>query len=473
MATPIPENRVALTLDELVAATGGMARPGLHAAVTGVTTDSRAAVAGKLFVALTGESFDGHAFVADVARRGAHAVVVSRDVEVPEGPTVIRVEDTLSALGALGQFHRSRWGGQVVAIAGSAGKTTTKSAVAAFLEAALPGAVHFARGNLNNLVGVPMVLLGLTEAHRVCVVELGTNQRGEVARLAALTRPDVAVLTLVAIEHSQGIGDIDAVEAEEGALFAAIGSGGTAVGNADDARVLRLLGAAPAAHKLSYGGAEAADYRVVSRTPRGLDRSVVEIARPGGERVTLETQLLGRPGALALAAALAVTERVSGARVSSEVAARALASLGAGEAQRLVPIELGDGTVVVDDSYNANPASVLSSAETAREIARERGARLLLVVGEMRELGPLSVREHQELGRALGRFGADALVAVGGDAAYVAELGGGSFAEDADAALGMVLAELRAGDVVLVKASRGVRAERVVEGLVRAKGRAA
>ena len=129
--------------------------------------------------------------------------------------------------------------------------------------------------------------------------------------------------------------------------------------------------------------------------------------------------------------------------------------------------------MVVDDSYNANPASVLSSAQTAREIAQRRGARLLLVVGEMRELGPLSVNEHRELGRALATLGADGLIAVGGDAEHLASAAGCTFAKDADEALALVLAVLRAGDVVLVKASRGVRAERVVEGLVRAKGRAA
>lgn len=473
MATPIPRNQLELSLGEIVEATGGEVRAGRHAAVRGVTTDSRDDVAGKLFVALAGERFDGHGFVADVARRGAHAVLVSRDVEVPADTSVVRVGDTLAALGALGRFHRLRWGGKLVAVGGAAGKTTTKGAIAAFLEAVLPGQVHSERGNLNNLVGVPMVLFGLNEAHRVAVVELGTNQRGEVARLAGIAVPDLAVVTLIAIEHSEGIGDLDAIEAEEGDLFAALGPAATAIGNADDARVMRQLAASPAAHKLSYGNAASADYRVVSRQALGLHQSEVLLERPGGERVSLTTGLLGAPGALALAAALAVSERVAGAPLSVEVARAALAALGAGEAQRLIPIELADGSVVVDDSYNANPASVLSSAETAREIARARGARLILVVGEMRELGPLSVREHQELGRALAGLGADALFAVAGDAAHLAQAAGCRFAEDAEAALGLLLEELRAGDVVLVKASRGVRAERVVEGLVRAKGKAA
>ncbi len=473
MATPIPENRATFTLDEIVSATGGVARAGDHLVVSGVVTDSRAEVRGKLFVALGGERFDGHAYLGDVLGRGAHAVVVSRDAVLPAGASVVRVADTLDALGALARFHRRRWGKTVIAVGGSAGKTTTKGAIAALLAAARPGAVHFERGNLNNLVGVPMVLFGLTDAHHECVVELGTNQTGEVARLTAVAEPDLAVLTLVAIEHSEGIGDLDAIDAEEGALFDLLRPTATALGNADDPRVARRLQGSPAANKISYGSGASADYRVVAREPLDLHRSRVEIARPTGAPVRVVTGLLGAPGALALAAALAVTERVVGGPLPAAVIEIGLAALGAGEAQRLCPIELLDGSVVVDDSYNANPASVLSSAQTAREIADKRGARLLLVVGEMRELGALSVSEHRELGRALLGMGADGLIAVGGDAAHLASAAGCTFAKDADEALAALLAVLRAGDVVLVKASRGVRAERVVEGLVRAKGRAA
>jgi len=181
-----------------------------------------------------------------------------------------------------------------------------------------------------------MVLFGLTEAHRVCVVEIGTNQRGEVARLAGVAQPDIAVLTLVAIEHSEGIGDIDAIEAEEGALLSALGAAGTAIGNADD-RGSSACSGSPAAHKLSYGFAERADYRIVSRKPLDLRQSIVEIARPDATRVSLTTRLLGVPGALAVAAALAVADRVAGAPVSAEVIGAALDLLGGGEAQRLIP----------------------------------------------------------------------------------------------------------------------------------------
>ncbi|MBK7583046.1 MAG: UDP-N-acetylmuramoyl-tripeptide--D-alanyl-D-alanine ligase [Myxococcales bacterium] len=479
MATPIPENFAELRLDELCLATGGALVAGAVAGavdgVRGVTTDSRADVSGRLFVALSGEHFDGHAFVADVARRGARAVLVERDVDVPADVAVIRVRDTLAALGGIARFHRQRWDGTLVAVAGSAGKTTTKGAVSALLEAVHPGAVHSEPGNLNNLVGVPMVLLGMTEQHRSAVVELGTNQLGEVARLAHIAQADVGVVTLIAIEHSEGLGDLDSIEAEEAALFDALEVDAVAIGNADDARVERRLEATHAKTKRRYGARALADYRVVSRALSSLNRSELVIERPQGPALSLTTGLLGEPGALAVAAGVAVAETVNGGPLSPAALQSALDALGAGESGRLVPVELGDGSIVIDDSYNANPASVLSSARTALEIASSRSARLLLVVGEMRELGPLSVSEHREVGRALAELGAARLIAVAGDANHLAEAAGAdaTFVADADAALRLVLSELRPGDVVLVKASRGVRAERVVEGLIRAKGRAA
>jgi UDP-N-acetylmuramoyl-tripeptide--D-alanyl-D-alanine ligase len=468
MATPIPDNAAAFTLAEIAAASGGQIRPGASSSVRGVTTDSRGAVAGKLFVALSGESFDGHAFARAAVERGAAAVVIERPVELPEHATVVRVDSTLSTLGALARLHRRRWGGPVVAIGGSAGKTTTKSATAAALEASCPGAVHVSAGNLNNLVGVPMVLLGLEATHQVAVVEVGTNQRGEVARLATVCEPDVAVLTLIAIEHAAGIGDLDAIEAEEGDLFAALGSAGTAIGNGNDERVVRRLRASSAATQLTYGTGDGADYRVVRREPMGLGASRIAIERPAGARLDLTVPLVGIPGALAAAAACAVADRIAGSPLAPELLARALAAI-ASEPGRLGPIELADGTVLIDDTYNANPASVIAAVEAAREIARSRGARLVLAIGEMRELGPLSASEHASLGARLAESGAAALVAIGGDAAHFLDSAGAGmdseFVPDALQAIPALRARIRPGDVVLVKASRGIRAERVVEAL--------
>jgi UDP-N-acetylmuramoyl-tripeptide--D-alanyl-D-alanine ligase len=474
MATPIPDNRAAFSLVEAAHATGATLS-GDATEVRGVTTDSRGDLAGKLFVALEGERFDGHDFVGAAVRAGAAAVLVNRDADAGTA-TQLRVASTLDALGALARLHRRRWGGTLVAIGGSAGKTTTRSAVSAVLSALHPGAVHFSHGNLNNRVGVPMVLFGLEPEHRFAVIEVGTNAPGEVRELGAISEPDVAVLTLIAVEHAEGLGDLDAIEAEEGALFR---DAATAVGNADDARVSRQLDDSSALKKIRYGASAGADYRLLGREPRALGGTRVHVERPGTrgrEAVSLETSLVGLPGALAALAAFAIAEHVAGASVDPT---RVSAALGrAGEPGRLSVLQLGDGTLLLDDTYNANPASMKSSIAVARELATERGARLVLVLGEMRELGASSKQEHAALARAVAESGASALVAVAGDAALLVDPAraariDATFAPDVAGAIEPALARVRPGDVVLVKASRGVEAERVVARLVSAKGRAA
>ena len=469
MASALPENRARFTLGELVSATQGTLSGAASGdgGVVGVQTDSRADLNGKLFVALGGERFDGHEFVQAAVRNGAGAVLVERDVGEVSVP-VLRVGSSLRALGAIAAAHRRRFPGRVVAIAGSAGKTTTRSSVGALLGLVAPGAVHQTQGNLNNLIGVPLVLLGLAPEHRFAVVEVGTNAVGEVPALTALAAPDVGVLTLIGIEHSEGLGDLDGIEREEGALFAGLTSNAAAVGNADDARVARQLERAPVTRRIRYGFAAGADVRCVSRTAAGVGRQrMLVTGRPAP--LALELSLLGEAGAYAALAAVAVAEALGVALPDAASVSRALSE--AGEPGRLEVHELPDGTIVLDDAYNANPASALSSLKTAIEVARDRRARLVLVFGEMRELGAVSVREHTRIGEAIATSGAAELIAVAGDARFFVEpaQNGGVesvFAADADAALAAARARVRPGDVVLVKASRGVRAERVVQGLI-------
>jgi UDP-N-acetylmuramoyl-tripeptide--D-alanyl-D-alanine ligase len=472
MATELPRNSAVFTLADLVAHTGGVvtgsgAAPSPELRVEGVVTDSRRAIPGSLFVALHGERFDGHDHVAAAARAGAAVAVVEREVGDAGIPT-LRVASTLEALGTLAAAHRARSPSRVIAVAGSAGKTTTRSAVGSALELVAPGAVHQTVGNLNNLIGVPLVLLGLRSEHRFLVVELGTNAEGEVERLARLARPDLAVLTLIGIEHSEGLGDLDGIEHEEGALFRALAPEGAAIGNADDARVMRQLDASSARKRSSYGFSAAASVRGIARQVVGVGRQKLEV-ETRSRRITLELPLVGEAGAYATLAALAVLEALEldvpdAARLSEAFA-------GAGEPGRLEPHELRDGTVVLDDAYNANPASAVASLRAAREVAASRKARLVLVIGEMRELGPVAAREHSRIGAEIGKSGAALLIAVAGDARLYVEpaLAGGveaCFAVDAEAALAAARERVRPGDVVLVKASRGVRAERVVEGLL-------
>lgn len=480
-ALPLPGNRLHLTLGEIAEATGGQIRSGRQSRVEGVVTDSRLDVRNRLFVALSGQRFDGHDCVDHAIRGGAAAVMVSRNCEVPNEVSVVRVPSTLQALGALGRWWRKRWGGAITAVAGSAGKTTTRSAAGAMLGAVFPGSVHTVSGNFNNLIGVPLVLLGIEPEHRYAVVELGTSRPGEVSDLVGISEPDAGILTLIGLEHCQGFGGIDQIEKEEGELLAGLGPGGVAVANGDDVRAQRQLAQSPAFRKVSYGFGAECDYRVLSHTQAALDCAEIAIERRGAGRarevVTLSCSLFGRPGALAAAAALALVDALLGEPIAEQRVSTALKSPELAQPGRLVPIQLADGSVILDDSYNSNPPSLLSSLEVARELAHRRSARLLLVLGEMRELGEHSRAQHRAMGERLGANGAESVIAVGGDAQLLADSVRAAgvpaeFAGDSGQALELVIQQMRAGDVVLVKGSRGLELETVVEGLIDKRGKA-
>ncbi len=476
MATPLPDNRARFTAGDLARHTGGVLVAGHdEAPIEGVVSDSRRVAAGTCFVALRGERFDGHSFAAEALRLGASAVVVERSDALPRHlGAVVEVPDTLRALGDLGLAARARWGKKVIAVAGSAGKTTTTQAVASVLrELVGPSAVHATSGNLNNRVGVPHVLLALEPSHELAVIELGTNAPGEVAELVRITRPDVGVLTLVGVEHSEGLGDLDGIEEEEAQVFAGLGPSGIAIGNADDERVARRLRACRTVR--SYGLGAPAAVRGEVLTHHGelgtrLAIGSVALHRDAREVVAVDVALPGRAGVYAALAAFAVAEAVTGACPSGEVVTSGLAQAQARQEGRLVARPTPNGGLVIDDSYNANPPSMMASIELARAVAQRRGAPLALVLGEMRELGALSAAEHAALGDAAAAAGAALLAYVGGDARLAAErseaLGAPArfFATSDEAALALP-ALLPPSAVVLVKGSRGVRTERVVTAL--------
>ena len=479
MATQIPSNRARFSLAELTKLLGiaPLSLPECH--FEGVTTDSRSNVAGKLFVALSGGRFDGHDYLQQAAASGATAALVEREPGHPLPIPVLKVNSTLRALGDIAKAHRNRWRGKVIAIAGSAGKTTTRVACQALFEAAFPGRVLGTEGNLNNQIGVPMTLLGLSEAHDFAVIEVGTNSPGEVRRLTDLCQPDSAVLTLIGLEHSEGLGDLEGIEREEGALFEALRDRGVAIGNGDDERVQRQMAVRATGHQqITYGCRQPVDYSVAQELSDNLDLTAISIQRSksvGGGRFTFESALLGMPGALAAAAAVAALE-AQGVKVDPELASIAYGRAHLGEAGRLRLVKLEGDIVVLDDSYNANPPSMASSIAVASGIAQRRNSRLVLVLGEMRELGELSEREHRLLGTRLG--GVSQLVAVAGDAKWLHESAvtarvRSEFCATAELAAECVESILKPKDVVLVKGSRGVKLETVVQRLASQKGRAA
>lgn len=479
MATQIPENAAPFALSDIARTLGVGIPSSADGVIRGVTTDSRANVAGKLFVALSGERFDGHDYLLEVVGNGAAALLVEREPAAPISVPVIKVDSTLSALGELAALHRSRWQGKLIAIAGAAGKTTTRVACQALFEAAYPGRVHGTLGNLNNQIGVPMTLLALTNAHDVAVVEVGTNSLGEVAHLAALCRPDVGILTLIGLEHSEGLGDLDSIEREEGEIFRPLGESGVAVGNGDDARVVRQMSAlAQDARHVTYGCSPTVDYSISHHLSESLDRTLITIQRSqrvGGGHLQFESGLLGMPGAFATAAAVAAFETL-GPAVRIPLASAAFGRERLGEAGRLRVTKLDGGIIVLDDSYNANPPSMASSIAIATQIATQRSARLITVLGEMRELGSLSEREHRSLGKRLA--GVAKLVAVGAQAKPLVESACGQgvcseYFDNSELAAARIGALVQPGDVVLVKGSRGVKLETVVRELVSQKGFAA
>ena len=479
MATPIPPNRAVFTLEAIAEATAGtVRRRGRAAAVTGVVIDSRAVSEGCLFVALRGERHDAHRFLAGAVEAGAAALLVDDRAHVPGDldAAIIAVDDTTRALGELSRAHRSAWEGTLVAVTGSAGKTTTKELTAAALAAA--GArVHRTRGNLNNLVGVPMTLFELEGAHDIAVVEAGTSRPGEIARLAEIARPDVGVVTLVAVAHTEGLGSLEEVAAEKWALVAGLGGEGAAVLNADDASLRRLTSKggstggsrAPRPSEIWFGRDGTASVRLVSHAVTDELRTHARYAIAGREtELEPELALIGEAAAMNAAAALAVCVALGR---DVEKAAEGLVTV-TPTPGRMRPLEALNGALVLDDAYNANPRSMSLALDTAAEVARRRGGHVIAVLGDMKELGACSVDEHASIGSHAARARVRVLAACGHEMRHAASsarrvsasMEVHSFDDPLDA-VSRVLDESGRRDVILVKGSRSMRMERVVGAL--------
>ena len=479
MATPIPANAASLTAESAAAATQGrIVGRGPGAQVRAITSDSRAVRPGCAFVALRGERFDGHDYLEAAIHGGAALLVVERG-RAPSAASagVIEVDDTLKAWGDLARAHLRAWrrGGRegeprrVIAVTGSAGKTTTKELCAALLGAVAP--VHATRGNLNNRVGVPAVVFAVEEQHRFAVFEVGMSLPGEIAALASILEPDVAVLTNVGLAHAGGVGGTRAdVAREKGALFAALSADAVAIACGDDDAAVGQLARTRATQKRTFGLGEAADVRLVERVPAGLAGANVRIRRSDGTSVGAWLPMVGEAAAVDLTGALAAAEAVAGP-LSDVAIASGLGSLAAFPAGRMQVRQLADGTTLIDDTYNANPQSMRAALRALGEVSR--GRRAVVVIGEMRELGGAARQEHASLGTAIAEAGARLAVSCGGlaDLAVAeAERSGvaASYATDAEGAARLAVAMCLRGDVILVKASRSVGAEGVVEALVRA-----
>lgn len=455
------------TPHELASATGGRWIGAAPAAVAGVSTDTRSIAAGSAFVALRGERFDGHDFLAEAARAGAACAVVARDraPSAPAGLPALAVDDTLVALGAIARHHRLRFALPVVGVTGSNGKTTTREMIAAILTTR--GPVLKTEGNLNNEVGVPLTLLRLGPAHTAAVVEMGMNHRGEIARLTAIAEPRVGVVTNAFPAHLEGLGTVDGVAEAKGELYKGLPADGVVVANADDPRMLHRARKS-GRRVVTFSGGTDRDADVVvldflSRDPSG-SRFLLGI---GTKEVEVRLPLVGDHNAVNAAAAAAAALALG---CTDREIVRGLGEVRP-VGRRLRIERLPSGVLLVDDCYNANPASMKAALRTARQLAGE--GRALAVLGDMLELGPTEDDLHRELGRdaasaglaALGAFGPRARLAR--DAAVAAGMPSSDtfHTEDPQALVALVRERLRPGDVLLVKGSRGMKLERLVEAL--------
>lgn len=485
LPTPSVAPTIELPLERVLAATQGkLLRGGAHR-FSAVTIDGRAATAGALFVAVRGERHDGHSFIAQALASGATGILIERERGhlVPEGNglTVIEVADTIVALGQLARAHREapEVAGKlrVVAVTGSSGKTTTKDLVASILAAHCgdPSEVCKTEGNLNNHLGVPLTLLRLRPGQRYAVIEMGMSARGEIAYLTSLARPDVGIITNVGFAHLLHLGSVDNIAAAKGELFMSLHEGATAVfaQGAKHARVRRQAALAGALGGRLRGFhaqvAEAQDapaegavvqVQLLGESADGLDLSLHFPTLNAGEWHRARLPLVGPHQAenAALAAAAALALDVSPGAIVLGLA-RVHAAKHRGQVEHIA------GRNVLDDCYNANPASMDAALRT---LAGLRGAgRAVAILGDMLELGPTEDALHAQIGEVAADVGLHRLITVGPRARHIAQAASARgietlIAADASEAASAAAAATRAGDWILLKGSRGMALEEVI-----------
>ncbi len=461
-----------LLLEEIKQAVRGELKTSVEKGlVTSVTTDSRNVPPNSLFVALRGERFDGHDFIADAIAAGARAVLMDRNIPIPEdwaarGVCVMKVGDAVAALGDLARFYRRSLGHRVtvIAVTGSAGKTTTREMIYHALSKYKKG--HRSPNNYNNQIGVPLTLLGIEPEHEFAVVEMGTNAPGEIATLSRIAEPDIAVITHVGASHLEKLGSVDGVSVEKVSISAGLKERGVLVCGASHPGTLdrvRALGR----HVITFGLEEDMDVRGfhVIQEPGKVRFEIsdhTEIVIPVGGIHNVENAL----------AALAVVRRMG--LTSREFAAAMTDFKGAKHRMEYLSV---NGITIIDDCYNANPSSMRMALQEL--CSHKKAMRRVLVVGDMYELGEAAEQAHMELGRKVAASNVDILFAVGPHAAITAitaiesgmPRGQVQRSITSKRLARLIKSMIFEGDVILVKGSRAMQMEKVVESLSRFRGR--
>jgi len=439
------------------------ARAGSVAA--GYSIDSRTIASGELFIAIKGERFDGHDFLSDAFARGAVGAIVARDrlasAKKNSGANpLLVVDDTLKALQRLASTARKHWGKRVIGITGSAGKTTTKEAVAKVLSAKY--SVLKSQGNLNNGFGLPLQLLKLEPEHQIAVIEMGMSNAGEITALAHIAAPDWGVVTNVGTAHAQNFADgVAGIARAKYELVEALPVHGVAFLNCDDHYVSQF-GRDFRGKAVYFGCGPCADPRAASIEPLGADGQKVEV-RAGEQQAEMTLKLLGRHNVANAMAAIAVGLQ---AGVPLEACCAALAELEP-EDKRGQVLTVG-GATAINDCYNSNPEALKAMIGTLAAMPVGKGGRRILVAGAMLELGAEAAALHAACGEAAAKAGIDAVIGVSGDARALAEAARNAgaealFFETPEQAGQWLRTAAKPGDVALLKASRGVRLERALD----------
>lgn len=435
--------------------------------ITGVSTDSRTALRNDLFFAIRGEKFDAHQFIDDVVRKDVAAIVVRRewadrnDIYFKTFPCAfVVVPDTTIAFGELARIYRRKFDIPVVAVAGSNGKTTTKEMVTAVLRTKY--AVLATEGNLNNHIGVPQTLFRLGSEHDVAVVELGTNHFGELKYLCQIAEPTHGLITNIGKEHLEFFGDEEGVAKEETELFRYLDEhGGFAFVNADDKRL--TAAAEKLRHALTYGTHSGADVRARKIDVNELGQSRFLVTWPKKDvEIAVRLSVPGRHNVVNAAAACAVGLKLKAKPKKISDALKKFAP-----ASKRMEVLSQNGVIIINDTYNSNPDSVVAALKTLQSF--DTSGRKIAVLADMKELGETSKREHTNIGVVASEMKLDRLFTFGPFSKYTTEAFGHSSArhfDEKEELIGTLRPMLKAGDVVLIKGSRGMKMEEVVHAVI-------
>ncbi len=463
------------TLEEILKATGGSLLYGESSSYkfSDISTDSRKIGENSVFIALMGERFDGHDFLEDALKRGARCLIVDKNIElsklqasVSHSFSVVKVENTLKALGEIGRYRRSLFKGPVIGVTGSNGKTSTKEMISKVLE----GKFRVLKNpmNWNNNIGLPLSIFQLEDTHEVAVLEMGINHPGEMDELVYIAQPTIGVITNIQKAHLEGLESEDKICAEKTKLWKGLPKDGLAVLNVDDERLVKAYQKICKTPSISFGIIKEADIRALPESIKLAREGTFYNVRYRGKTFSFRIPVLGEHFIYNSLSALAVSLHFGITLEDSSLALSQYKPV----PHRMELHTLSDGTVIVDDAYNANPGSMLRAIETVSKVAQREAKPFIAILGDMRELGAESELLHREIGRELVKAKPAMVITLGEYGSYIADsarLGGiemvfSGFSHEG--VLEIMMEHWMPGAWILVKGSRAMAMEKIVEELL-------